>query len=83
MLTPTVRFLPDPATGRSSLIGSDAMVWTLNPTATAAVEVLAGGGSPADVYEQLAERWPQVSAGQLRDDINTLIRQLRDGGLLS
>ncbi|MGW7294897.1 PqqD family peptide modification chaperone [Streptomyces xiamenensis] len=82
MLAPAVRFLPDADTGRSSLI-SDGQLWTLNRTATAAVAILAAGGTPADVHEQLSQRWPQVPAGQLRDDVNNLVRQLGDGGLLS
>ncbi|MBL1116782.1 PqqD family protein [Streptomyces sp. 110] len=77
------RVVTDPVTGRGTLTASDSGVWTLNPTAAVALTELADGGTVAGAEEELARRWPDVSAAVLRADLDTLLAELQAAGVVT
>ncbi|MBI5882711.1 MAG: PqqD family protein [Elusimicrobia bacterium] len=57
-------------------------VFTLNPTAAAVVREILAGASEEDLGERLKDRYSDPS-GKLAEEAETLVRQLRDKGLLA
>ncbi|CUU58362.1 Coenzyme PQQ synthesis protein D (PqqD) [Parafrankia irregularis] len=55
--------------------------FTLNPTADVAVGVLAGGGTPDQAAQAVTEAY-EVDTATARADIDALVAQLRDAGLV-
>lgn len=56
--------------------------WELNPTATLVVRALLDGGEEADAAAALAREF-DIDQEQARQDVETLVRELRDSGLAS
>ncbi|KPM55838.1 hypothetical protein CcI49_22815 [Frankia sp. CcI49] len=55
--------------------------FTLNPTADVAVGVLSGGGTPDQAAQAVTEAY-EVDTATARADIDALVAQLRDAGLV-
>ncbi|MGW3118239.1 lasso peptide biosynthesis PqqD family chaperone [Streptomyces sp. NPDC001107] len=56
--------------------------WELNPTATLVVRTLLDGGEEADAAAALAQEF-DIDKAQAQQDVETLVRELRDSGLAS
>ncbi|MGW2616874.1 lasso peptide biosynthesis PqqD family chaperone [Streptomyces sp. NPDC001500] len=56
--------------------------WELNPTATLVVRTLLDGGEEADAAAALVREF-DIGQEQARQDVETLVRQLRSSGLAS
>ncbi|WP_409235800.1 lasso peptide biosynthesis PqqD family chaperone [Streptomyces sp. PA5.6] len=56
--------------------------WELNPTATLAVRTLLDGGEEADAAAALVQEF-DIDQAQALQDVETLVRELRDSGLAS
>ncbi|MBW1599502.1 lasso peptide biosynthesis PqqD family chaperone [Streptomyces sp. JJ38] len=54
--------------------------WELNPTGTLVVKTLLGGGDEAAAIATLESEF-DIGAAQARQDVETLVRQLREAGL--
>ncbi|MDT3397423.1 PqqD family protein [Streptomyces sp. B1866] len=82
-LTPGVRVLADPTTGRATLTTPSGQVWLLNATATTAVSALADGGTVVDAEAALVRAWPAVPAARLRTDLDALLGTLQQAGAVT
>ncbi|MFJ4521606.1 lasso peptide biosynthesis PqqD family chaperone [Streptomyces sp. NPDC088810] len=56
--------------------------WELNPTATLVVRTLLDGGEEADAAAALVREF-HIDQAQALQDVETLVRELRDSGLAS
>ncbi|MEU0171090.1 lasso peptide biosynthesis PqqD family chaperone [Streptomyces iakyrus] len=56
--------------------------WELNPTATLVVRALLDGGDEADAAAALVREF-DIDQAQARQDVETLVRELRESGLAS
>lgn len=56
--------------------------WELNPTATVVVRTLLDGGEEADAAAALVQEF-DIDQAQALQDVETLVRELRDSGLAS
>ncbi|MGV9456458.1 lasso peptide biosynthesis PqqD family chaperone [Streptomyces sp. NPDC003635] len=56
--------------------------WELNPTATVVVRTLLDGGEEADAAAALVQEF-DIDRAQALQDVETLVRELRDSGLAS
>ncbi|MFI2758917.1 lasso peptide biosynthesis PqqD family chaperone [Streptomyces echinatus] len=56
--------------------------WELNPTATVVVRTLLDGGEEADAAAALIQEF-DIDQAQALQDVETLVRELRDSGLAS
>lgn len=56
--------------------------WELNPTATLVVRTLLDGGEEADAAAALVKEF-DIDQAQALQDVETLVRELRDSGLAS
>ncbi|MZF90611.1 lasso peptide biosynthesis PqqD family chaperone [Streptomyces sp. SID5643] len=56
--------------------------WELNPTATLVVRALLDGGAEADAAAALVREF-DIDPAQARQDVETLVRELRASGLAS
>jgi coenzyme PQQ synthesis protein D (PqqD) len=57
--------------------------WQLNTTAALLLQALLEGASVQQASRQLAERHPQLSPDQAGHDLDGLLEQLRDAGLVT
>ncbi|MFE1886346.1 lasso peptide biosynthesis PqqD family chaperone [Streptomyces diastatochromogenes] len=60
----------------------DGAYWELNPTATVVVRTLLDGGEEADAAAALVQEF-DIDQTQALQDVETLVRELRDSGLAS
>ncbi|MEU4467693.1 lasso peptide biosynthesis PqqD family chaperone [Streptomyces sp. NPDC024017] len=56
--------------------------WELNPTATLVVRTLLDGGEEADAVAALVREF-DIDRAQALQDVETLVRELRESGLAS
>ncbi|MEU2541161.1 lasso peptide biosynthesis PqqD family chaperone [Streptomyces iakyrus] len=56
--------------------------WELNPTATLVVRALLDGADEADAAAALVREF-DIDQAQARQDVETLVRELRESGLAS
>lgn len=59
-----------------------SVYWELNPTATLVVRTLLDGGEEADAAAALVQEF-DIDQAQALQDVETLVRELRDSGLAS